>query len=312
MTSRVTNLDDHLRDKTPPPPNDPQLADSIRQGGAAVVIYTGAIGTSRDMILPMAVKLKRQSKLHGRNRADEIAAIFTHKNTRTTLGNMTQSAAWNLILRALDGGLLPKSTDTTVKKPTMRLAFPYGSNAFCNGYDLTSTKDRAFVASILPYLLELKDRLLAEPDRLEEILDQDRRERDRKSQAATIEERARKAIAALPTGETEVIMFGKRMWPLVPGETIGMYDFKTLQVAVWKFTDLNRWLMLGEKNPHGRAIMIRNSTKWDRHFIGELIRGTNLYHRIDRIYSLVHMLCSLMEQNPNGECCEPMTPLVLG
>jgi len=54
MTSRVTNLDDHLRDKTPPPPNDPQLADSIRQGGAAVVIYTGAIGTSRDMILPMA------------------------------------------------------------------------------------------------------------------------------------------------------------------------------------------------------------------------------------------------------------------
>jgi hypothetical protein len=41
-------------------------------------------------------------------------------------------------------------------------------------------------------------------------------------------------------------------------------------------------------------------------------QGTDLYHRIDRIYSLVHMLCSLMEQNPNGECREPMTPLVLG
>ena len=55
MTSNVTNLDDHRRDKTPPPPpNDPQLAESIRQGEAAVVIYTGAIGTSRDMILPMA------------------------------------------------------------------------------------------------------------------------------------------------------------------------------------------------------------------------------------------------------------------
>jgi hypothetical protein len=216
------------------------------------------------------------------------------------------------MLRALDGGLLPKSTETTIKKPTMRLIFPYGSIAFCNEYDLTKAKDRAFVASILPHLLELKDRLLAEPDRLEQILDQDRQERDRKVQAAAVEERARKAVAALPAGETEVIMFGKRMWPLVSGETIGMYDFKTLQVAVWKFTDLNRWLMLGDKSAHGRAIMIRNSTKWDRHFIGELTKGTDLYHRIDRIYSIVHMLCSLMEQNPDGECREPMTPLVLG
>jgi hypothetical protein len=107
-------------------------------------------------------------------------------------------------------------------------------------------------------------------------------------------------------------MFGKRMWPLVPGETIGTYDFKTLQVAVWKFIDLDRWLTLGDKHPHGRAIMIRNSTKWDRHFIGDLTKGTEFCHRIDRIYSVVHHLCSLMEQNPDGECRPPMTPLVLG
>ena len=260
----------------------------------------------------VSTRLNRKSRLHGRNRAGEIAAVFTNKHARTTLGNMTHKAAWSLILRAFDGGLLPKSTDTTIKKPTMRLIFPYGSNAFCNGYDLTNTKDRAFVASILAHLIELKDRLLAEPDRLQEIIDQDRRDRDRKAQAAAVEARARKALAALPTGETEVIMFGMRMWPLVPGETIGMYDFKTLQVAVWKFTDLNRWLMLGEKNPHGRAIMIRNSTKWDRHFIGEMTKSTDLYARIDRIYALVHALCSMMEQNPDGECREPMTPLVLG
>jgi len=257
------------------------------------------------------VQLGRQSRLRGRNRADEVAAIFLQKDTRVALG-LLPDVAWKLVLRAIDGELLPKPTDSATKKPTMRLIFPYGSGAYCNNYDLTNAKDRAFIASILPTMIELKDRLLAEPDRLQEILEQYRREHERQAHAAVIEHRTQKAVAALPPGETEVIMFGKRMWPLVLGETVGTYDFKTLQVAVWKFTDLNRNLWLGEKNPVGRAIMIRNSTKWDRHFIGEMTKGTEVAAKIDRVYSLVHALCSLMEQNPDGECREPMTPLVLG
>jgi hypothetical protein len=80
---------------------------------------------------------------------------------------------------------------------------------------------------------------------------------------------------------------------------------------VWKFTDLNRWLH--RESPRSRAINIRNSTKWDRHHIGELLKDSgDLRFKVDRIYQLVHAIAQLMDQNPEGECKEPLTPLVLG
>ena len=104
-------------------------------------------------------------------------------------------------------------------------------------------------------------------------------------------------------------MFGKRMWPIIEGETIGTYDFQTLQVAIWKFIDLNFWLH--RDNIGTREINIRNSTKWDQDFISKLTTG-DAQIKIRRMYSLVHQLTLLMEKNPEGECRQPLTPLVLG
>ena len=195
--------------------------------------------------------------------------------------------------QALDAGLL-RSNNIVIEAITARLLFPHDisgrSARFLHTYDLTKPAGRkAFEADLLPRMIANKDALLAAPDDIEDILNRARRQQQSEQKEAIVAERVNKALAALPSDESEVIMFGKRMWPIVEGETIGAYDFRTLQVAVWKFTDLNRWMH--RNSPLTRAINIRNSTKWDRHFIGELLKDSgDLRFKIDRIYQLVHTI----------------------
>jgi hypothetical protein len=254
--------------------------------------------------------------LHGLDRADEVMAVFQHAKTRSTVGRIAQTGGgkqiWCLLLQAIDGGLTYPNT-VMITRLTARLLFPYGgarAARFCHSFDLTkaAVRDR-LRAELLPSMVANRDALIANPDDIEELLEKAHQRAAMAQRATLVEERAVKAIAALPAGECEVIMFGKRMWPIVEGETIGTYDFETLQVAIWKFTDLNRWLH--RDNVGTRAINIRNSTKWDQNFITKLMSGES-HVRVRRMYSLVHHLTLLMEKNPDGECKEPLTPLVLG
>jgi hypothetical protein len=261
------------------------------------------------------VEVGPRHPLHKVRRVDEVFAIFSQANTRGTLNKLKGKRGfgqiWELILTALDAGML-QPTHTKIEHPNLRFLFPLGSGRYCGRFDLTDKKTREHVRDVLlPLMIQNKDALFARPDEVEQILDGAQRKQVADQRAATVQQRAVKALAALPSDESEVIMFGKRLWPIVEGETIGAYDFRTLQVAVWKFTDLNRWLH--RESPRSRAINIRNSTKWDRHFIGELLKDSgDLRFKIDRIYQLVHAITQLMEQNPDGECKEPLTPLVLG
>jgi len=257
------------------------------------------------------IKPGPKSGLYGRPSADKISQVFLNRSkTRVMLGHLN-GPTWKLLLQAYEGGLLPIPTEATIHKQTARIFFPYGSERYLNGFDLTSRTGRTAAVDLLAQMIAHKDDLLAEPERVEAILTNKQQARKAEQKAAVVQERATKALAALPPDESEVIMFGKRLWPIVEGETIGAYDFRTLQVAVWKFRDLNCWMH--RDSPRTRGINIRNSTKWDRHFIGELLKDSGeVRFKIDRIYQLVHALCSLMEQNPDGECREPLTPLVLG
>jgi hypothetical protein len=261
------------------------------------------------------VQPRETDPLSDMRRVGEVFAIFTQQNTRGTLrklkGKHSLGQIWKLILTALDAGLL-QPTHTKIEQPNLRFLFPLAGGRYCGKFDLTDTKTREHVRDVLlPLMIQHKDVLFANPDGMEQILEGAQRKQVADQRAATVQQRTVKALATLPSGESEVIMFGKRMWPIVEGETIGAYDFRTLQVAVWKFTDLNRWMH--RDSPLTRAINIRNSTKWDRHFIGELLKDSgDLRFKIDRIYQLVHAITLLMTENPDGECKEPLTPLVLG
>jgi hypothetical protein len=269
---------------------------------------TKSVGTQNEDV-------DRRNRLYGVPRAAEVFAIFLNKNTRTALSTLKPrrdfAQIWQLILTALDAGIMIP-TETEIRDANLRILFPTARGRYCARLDLTDKKTREHIRDhLLPLMIEHKEALFAQPDQIEKILEDAQRKRTADHRAATIAQRAVKAMASLPPDESEVIMFGKRMWPIVEGETIGAYDFATLQVAVWKFTDLNRWLH--RESPRSRAINIRNSTKWDRHHIGELLKDSgDLRFKVDRIYQLVHAIAQLMDQNPEGECKEPLTPLVLG
>ena len=296
-----------------------QLAETQETSTESRPVEQSAVSEKSSQHLQVTPKLKKGHRLSDWPRAEEIISLYQHSKTRGTITRLATlhsgKQVWKLMVQALDAGLL-RSNNIVIEAITARLLFPHdvsGRTArFLHTYDLTKAVGRkAFEADLLPRMIANKHALLDAPDNIEDILNRARRQQQSEQKAVIVAERVNKALAALPPDESEVIMFGKRMWPIVEGETIGAYDFRTLQVAVWKFTDLNRWLY--RESPQSRAINIRNSTKWDRHFIGELLKDSgDLRFKVDRIYQLVHAITGLMERNPDGECKQPLTPLVLG
>jgi hypothetical protein len=118
------------------------------------------------MTRPSPPKPRPRSRLFGLDRAAEVAAEFSSADARTVLGRHLHQrrgskVAWQMILRALDAGLLPKPNGMEASKVTMRFLFPYGSKSYLSRFDLLSTKDRPDIDDMLTRMIAFKDALLA-------------------------------------------------------------------------------------------------------------------------------------------------------
>ena len=125
--------------------------------------------------------------------------------------------------------------------------------------------------------------------------------------AATATAKDLKLIEGILT-RGEVIMFGEPLWPRVDDQR-GEYDFVQLCAAVWTFRDLDTYLQLGDKSPAGRAIMIRNLTRWLNEYFGKITDG-DTRSKIRKTFSLIHTISVLMKRAPDGECRMPYSPHV--
>jgi hypothetical protein len=105
-------------------------------------------------------------------------------------------------------------------------------------------------------------------------------------------------------------MFGEHLWPRIDDQR-GEYDFVQLCAAVWTFRDLDADLRLGDKSPAGRAIMIRNLTRWLNEYFGKITDG-DTRSKIRKTFSLIHTISVLMKRAPDGECRMPYSPHVEG
>ena len=226
-------------------PVDHQIAQQPQTATESRPAEQSAVSEKPSQHLQLVPKLKKGHRLSDWPRAEEIISLYQHSKTRGTITRLAAlhngKQVWKLMTQALDAGLL-RSNNIVIEAITARLLFPHDisgrSARFLHTYDLTKPAGRkAFEADLLPRMIANKDALLAAPDDIEDILNRARRQQQSEQKEAIVAERVNKALAALPPDESEVIMFGKRMWPIVEGETIGAYDFRTLQVAVWKFTD---------------------------------------------------------------------------
>jgi len=107
-------------------------------------------------------------------RAEEFHAIFRSKDARATLGRIWQGkhgpAIWKLMIKARDAGLLVEN-DRSFRTASLLLLFPLLPVA--RKYDLENPKHLALVRDIgLPAMIACRDKLLANPERAQEIVNE--------------------------------------------------------------------------------------------------------------------------------------------
>jgi hypothetical protein len=285
-------------------------------------------------------KLSSRSGFFGRPRAEEVQALY-NKPTRLVIAKAIRNASstneakeiWGMILTAIDHGLVVEN-NIVPQELTLRVLFPQGLRGFCMRFNLTDRADRRQVREvILPAMIANRDELLANPQRLEEIVKTYRRAQNAPRMIAAAP--AASGPKHLPDAESEVTMYGRQYWPK-PDPTSSAYDFMSLQFAVAAFKDWESWLLHGDPSPVGRAIMVRNMTKWVGFYCVGAARETEqkLYEarrriaelegsaappqnevlastKIRRLFELIRNLASDLERDPTGRCVYPNAPLIV-
>jgi hypothetical protein len=240
----------------------------------------------------------------GQKRAEEVAAIYLHDRARTTIGTMLikrgKRAVWDLILETIDAGLL-QPTSTSANMPTAKLLFPDAPPSFTRHIMLDKEPDRQRLREhILPALIRHRDEYLTAPATIEDILRRDAREIRERARA---EDHARKLTVAretLSANETEVIMFGKHLWPIVTtNDPAQRYDYAQLTAAVWFFDDALRLARLASDNsPKSCGMSIRFLVKRLMQYNDSTPATDAARGRWRQIFGLVNELTWLMEKSP--------------
>jgi hypothetical protein len=244
-------------------------------------------------------------------RAQEIAAKFVDKDGRSALSKIWKDRygkqIWELITIALDGGLLVENSRTNIT-PTLSLLFPPAPTNYARRFDLTKPPQRKHVKDqILPAMIACRDKLLAQPHLMREIMAEYEKGQIMRQREVVVEKKRAVAVAAMPPVEQELMMFGQTVWPRL-GINQGEYTYDQVRAAIWTFRDYESWNQMAKEDTGSHALRIRNSLR----YLGEYLQRTDRNNPMAKIFSLILWFSHLMEKNPNGDCKWPMYPHVEG
>jgi hypothetical protein len=246
-------------------------------------------------------------------RVEEVFACYLSPPTHAVLHRLlrtepeaTRPGLWRLFLDALEHGFLVQNRiQLAYSGPNLRLLFVNsprskgaGAPEFAQRYRLDNTEHRTFIADVvMPAAIEKRDLIIEHPEQLERVVANYLR-RIRSRRATEI------AIAKMPRGEQEIVMFGDRLWPAGPQDN---HDYFQARAAVWYFNEQNR--RNDRESIANRAIFIRYSIKWLWEF--NQIRGRDpLRGEWNTVFSLIHRIVAAMEKNPAAKCNYPGEPKV--
>jgi hypothetical protein len=258
---------------------------------------------------PKGVQLNKKSALNKYRKANEIMQLFT-ANTRTMFTKVAEKKGfgetWNMILMAYNNGLLapaPNDELWSMTNLTLRALFPAGPMAFCRGYNLENPTTRANVRDrILPIMVHEKDKLIANPNSLEEIIRGGfaavQEERRKKMEAG----RLAKALEKMSRDEEPVVMYGEPFWPDI-GRTVP-YNYYQLCCAVWTFDSMVNSF---KGDPASIVIQIRHSIKWWGAYANLQLDDANAA-KMKTVNRVIHAICDDYAKNPNGQCKKPSFP----
>lgn len=238
------------------------------------------------------VPIKRTNHpFFGLSRAEEVAAIYCQSKTRLMVGNAIkkQRTIWPLILQLMDAGIL-RPSNAIREHPDLSILFPDTSLAFRRKYNLTKAGDlRAVKERIIPAALANRELVAAEPANIEDIIGVYWAQLQEKVNAERHASKIEAAMTAMKAAETEVILFGRRYWPIIEQQPHLTYDFATLRHAVWTFRELHTMSRLASDNsPASCGLRIRHAIK----FLNGYADKTILW--------LLYDLSRALQTQPNG------------
>lgn len=236
------------------------------------------------------------------DRLDEVAPYYGKHATRAlkdvldVKGNKRRM--WSLVLTALDAGFLTKN-DTNASN--IGLLFPGAPRLFKQRYDLSNCQKLLEVERVvMPAALANREAVLANPDKIDEII---RGHADIVREQALAAQRAKKidaAKAAMKAGESEVMVFGQRFWPIVdlPHAELA-YSYEELRRAAWTFRELHTVTRLGsDGSPKSCGVSIRHVIKFLNGYMNQ------------RVMQLLVDMSRALERNPDGEERLPDMPML--
>lgn len=234
-------------------------------------------------------------------KGEEIAAIYLHSKTRSTIGTAVKKRReiWSLILQVYEAGLL-RPTGLVIDQPDLGILFPESPRTFRKRYDLTKPKDlKSIKEEILPAVLVNRSAVFAAPQKIDEII-KDYAERLRlKAEAERYAQKVEMAKSNIKPTETEVVIFGRRLWPIVDLAHPDLaYNFEELRRAVWTFRELyNVCRLTPDNSPQSCGIRIRHIIKF--------LSGGYLN---SKLMFLITDMSRALQENPNGEEKLPNMP----
>ena len=229
----------------------------------------------------------------GYDRAGEVAAIYRHGKTRSMIGAAInkRKQIWPLILQVIDAGLLAP-TEGVREQPDLGILFPNAPLGFRRRFDLTDKQDlQAVKEQILPAVLANREAIVADPERIEEIIKSHAQQLRAQADAERIAQRIETAKATLKANEREVLMFGHRFWPIIDIAHPDLaYNYEELRHAVWTFRELHTATRLSsDDSPKSCGVRIR-------HIIKFLNGYTNA-----RVMQLLVEMSRALQKNPEGK-----------
>jgi hypothetical protein len=145
---------------------------------AAAVPGQRARGLPRAKLPPpqRSRKTRRSEKLNDLPNLDRYYEYVCNPDTRRTVialcgkGSRNRHAIWGLLIESIESGAYGPPNNRCFVNSDLRLILPWAQKDYAARFDLSKTADLTFIAEILPAVVADRERLIANPTALSELI----------------------------------------------------------------------------------------------------------------------------------------------
>jgi hypothetical protein len=236
-------------------------------------------------------------KLSDLRNLDRYYEYVRNADTRRTVielcgkGSRNRHAIWELLIESIESGAYGPPNNRCFVNGDLRVILPWAEKDYAARFDLSKTADLAVVTEILPAVVADRERLMANPTALSELIG---RTLKQKKENGDVTQRVVDA-GRLGIGEQIVIMYGKQLWPA----QTSLYNWTDVCHACWYYNALEgAWRR--DLSAQDKAIIGRHMIKWLRPLLRQSGSGCG---------EVVGYIFDALALNPDGKCDWPPMPL---